>query len=184
MRNADISDHDFLERIDLKNDGYTVPDDAGMSEHDKEEHRAKIMRFLVDPDRGAYIVQDTDTGKQVGEIMFSVANRDAVYPWTTIFHELDRQWFQSDGRFIEIFSLWVHPHYRRQGLATKLKLRLEQEAQYRDVDLIYTHTEEANGHVVELNQKLGYREVRRGPIWDDVVRVSLLKKLPREPQNS
>jgi ribosomal protein S18 acetylase RimI-like enzyme len=180
LRNADISDHDFLVRIDWKNDGYTVSDDVAMSEQDKEEHRAKIKRFLVDPDRGAFIVQDTDTGEQVGELMFSVANRDAVHPWPTIFHQLNREWFQSDGRFIEIFQLWVHPRYRRQGLATKLKLRLEEEARRREVDMIYTHTEEANGHVIELNQKLGYREVRRGPIWDDVVRISLIKKVPHE----
>ncbi|MFK7691213.1 hypothetical protein [Paenibacillus sp. HJGM_3] len=39
-------------------------------------------------------------------------------------------------------------------------------------------TEETNPHVIELNEKLGYRTVRRGPIWDDVIRVSLIKPLP------
>jgi hypothetical protein len=43
--------------------------------------------------------------------------------------------------------------------------------------MIYTHTEERHAHVLALNQKLGYREVRRGPIWDDVIRVSLVKYL-------
>jgi hypothetical protein len=38
--------------------------------------------------------------------------------------------------------------------------------------MIYTHTEERHAHVLALNQKLRYREVRRGPIWDDVIRVS------------
>ena len=33
-------------------------------------------------------------------------------------------------------------------------------------------------HVIELNHKLGYREIRRGPIWDEIVRVSLVKYLP------
>jgi hypothetical protein len=45
------------------------------------------------------------------------------------------------------------------------------------VKLVYTHTEETNPHVLELNKKLGYVEVRRGPIWDEVVRVSLVKTL-------
>jgi hypothetical protein len=43
--------------------------------------------------------------------------------------------------------------------------------------MIYTHTEAHHLHVLALNHKLGYREVRRGPIWDDVVRVSLVKHL-------
>jgi len=28
-----------------------------------------------------------------------------------------------------------------------------------------------------MNHNLGYREVQRGPIWDEVVRVSLIKRL-------
>ncbi len=35
----------------------------------------------------------------------------------------------------------------------------------------------SNQHVIELNHKLGYREIRRGPIWDEIVRVSLVKDL-------
>ena len=45
------------------------------------------------------------------------------------------------------------------------------------VHALYTHTEERNTHVIEMNLKLGYREVRRGPIWDEIVRVSLIKRL-------
>ncbi|WP_420850817.1 GNAT family N-acetyltransferase [Paenibacillus aceris] len=71
----------------------------------------------------------------------------------------------------------VHPSYRRLGLATKLKLKLEEEAESHKVNLIYTHTEETNNHVIELNKKIGYQEVRRGPIWDEVIRVSLIKQL-------
>ncbi|MCU6794979.1 GNAT family N-acetyltransferase [Paenibacillus sp. WQ 127069] len=94
-----------------------------------------------------------------------------------MYNELDRTLFQSDGRFLEIFQLWVHPDYRRAGLATQLKSKLEEEAQYHNVNLIYTHTEAVNDHVIELNKKIGYQEVRRGPIWDDIIRVSLIKQL-------
>ena len=47
----------------------------------------------------------------------------------------------------------------------------------RGAGLVYTHTEMRNAHVLALNAKLGYREVRRGPIWDAVIRVSLVKAL-------
>ncbi|MNV93361.1 Acetyltransferase (GNAT) family protein [compost metagenome] len=109
--------------------------------------------------------------------MYSIVNRDAKFPWKTIFHEIDRGSFQEDGRFVEIFQLWVAPEYRRSGIATKLKLKLEELAKSNDVNLIYTHTEERNKHVIELNEKLGYRIIRRGPIWDEIVRVSLIKQI-------
>jgi ribosomal protein S18 acetylase RimI-like enzyme len=176
MRIANISDHEFLVRIDLKNDGYTV-DEVEMTEQEKEDHSKKIEQYLTEPDKGAFIIEDSDGNKPIAMIMYSVTHRDSVYPWKTIFNELDRKLFQNDGRFIEIFQLWVHPSYRRLGLATKLKHKLEEAAQYHNVDLIYTHTEETNTHVIELNKKIGYQEVRRGPIWDEIIRVSLIKKL-------
>lgn len=176
MRNANITDHKFLARIDLKNDGYTVSDEVEMTEQEKEEHSKKIEGYLTDPNKCAYIIEDSDSNKSIAMIMYSIANRESVYPWT-IFHELDQKLFQSDGRFMEIFQLWVHPNYRRIGLATMLKLKLEEDAQHHKVNIIYTHTEETNPHVIELNEKIGYKEVRRGPIWDDVIRVSLIKKL-------
>lgn len=182
LRRADRGDHAFLVRIDLKNDGYTVSEHLTRSEREIEEHSGKILKFLTDPDKGAFVFEEADSGRPVAQIMYSIANRDVVYPWTTIFHELDRALFQSDGRFLEIFSLWVHPAYRRKGLATRLKLKLEEEACRHEVDLIYTHTEETNPHVIELNEKLGYRAVRRGPIWDDVIRVSLIKPLPHHQE--
>ena len=46
-----------------------------------------------------------------------------------------------------------------------------------EVEMVYTRTEATNAHVIDLSQKLGYREVRRGAIWDSVQRVSLIKNL-------
>ncbi|SMF79089.1 Acetyltransferases [Paenibacillus uliginis N3/975] len=135
------------------------------------------MRFVIEEDRGAFIFEDEKSRKRIGLIMYSIVNRDGIFPWKTIFHELERSLFQEDGRFVEIFQLWVAPEYRRSGIATKLKLKLEELAKTNDVNLIYTHTEEKNKHVIELNEKLGYRIVRRGPIWDEIVRVSLIKQL-------
>jgi ribosomal protein S18 acetylase RimI-like enzyme len=134
------------------------------------------MKFITDTDR-AVLIHEDENGQRIGLIMYSIVNRDGEQLWTTIFHELDRGLFQEDGRFIEIFQLWVHPEYRRSGIATKLKKTIEEEAKAAHVDLIYTHTEERNLHVIELNEKLGYQEVRRGPIWDEIVRVSLIKHI-------
>jgi ribosomal protein S18 acetylase RimI-like enzyme len=172
LRRANIADHKFLVRIDLKDEGV-----SSIIQHEEKIHNEKILKYLIDQDKGAFIIEDTDTGKQIGMIMYTITNRDLVYPWKTIFNEIDRTLFQSDGRFMEIFQLWIHSNYRRIGLATKLKEKLEEEAKYHKVSLIYTHTEESNNHVIELNKKIGYHEVRRGPIWDDVIRVSLIKQL-------
>jgi ribosomal protein S18 acetylase RimI-like enzyme len=176
LRKANINDHEFLVRIDLKDEGYTVSNEVTMTEQEKDEHSHKIKSFLTDKDKGAFIIEDTNLNKQIGTIMYSILNRDSVKPYT-IYNELDRSLFQKDGRFMQIFQLWINKQYRRLGLATKLKLKLEEEAKFHNVNLIYTHTEEKNHHVIEFNDKLGYREVRRGPIWDEVIRVSLIKKI-------
>lgn len=39
------------------------------------------------------------------------------------------------------------------------KLKLEEEARYQNVNLIYTHAEEKNHHVIKLNKEIGYEEV-------------------------
>jgi ribosomal protein S18 acetylase RimI-like enzyme len=178
LRKGNRNDLEFLIRIDLKNDGYTSgPDDVELTEQQQEEHRQKIQKYVTDPNKGAFIAEDSVLSMPIGMIMYSISNRDDVYPWKTIYNELDRTLFQSDGRFLVIFQLWVHPDYRRAGLATQLKSKLEEGAQYHNVNLIYTHTEAVNDHVIELNKKIGYQEVRRGPIWDDIIRVSLIKQL-------
>ena len=175
IRKADLADLDFLIQIDLKDEGITPTSEIQMSKADLSLHREKILRFVTEEERGAFIYENDKI--RIGTIMYCIANRDQTYPWKTIFHELDRGLFQEDGRFIEIFQLWVDPDYRRSGIATKLKLKLEETARTHNVNLIYTHTEERNAHVIELNRKLGYEEVRRGPIWDEIVRVSLIKRL-------
>ena len=50
-------------------------------------------------------------------------------------------------------------------------------ARDRGIAMIYRHTLARNTHVIAFNHKLGYREVRRGPIWDEWERVSLVKYL-------
>ena len=160
----------------MKDEGVTTSG-SKMSVDELEQHFEKIKKFVSEEDRGAFIAEDAESRKRIGLIMYSIVNRDGTFPWKTIFHEIDRGLFQDDGRFVMIFQLWVAPAHRRKGIATKLKKKLEELAKAIDVNLIYTHTEERNTHVIDLNKKLGYREVRKGPIWDDIVRVSLIKHL-------
>jgi ribosomal protein S18 acetylase RimI-like enzyme len=162
--------------IDLKDEGVTHSD-TKLSFEAVQEHSAKIQRFVTDEERGAFICEDETRSKSIGLIMYSIVNIDSVQPWPTIFHELDRSLFQEDGRFVEIFQLWVKACYRRQGIATGLKTKVEEAAMGRGVNTIYTHTEADNTHVIALNEKMGYRTVRSGPIWDDIIRVSLIKQL-------
>ncbi|WP_282938442.1 GNAT family N-acetyltransferase [Paenibacillus sp. RC67] len=174
LRKAVPADLDYLVRTDLMDEAAILPE-VEMTSEEKTQHREKIAKFVSDPSRGAWIFEEEASKRQIAAIVYSIANRDQEYPWKTIYHELERSLFQEDGRFIEIFNLWVEPEYRRLGLATKLKQQLEEEARERGIDLIYTHTQ--YDHVIELNKKLGYTEVRRGPIWDSVIRVSLVKSL-------
>ncbi|WJH36604.1 GNAT family N-acetyltransferase [Paenibacillus sp. CC-CFT747] len=176
IRKAELADLDFMVRIDLEDEGITPTSDFYKAKADLSQHREKIRKFVAEVERGALIYEE-ENRPRMGLLMYSVANRDADYPWKTIYPELDRGLFQKDGRFIEIFQLWVDPGCRRLGIATKLKAELEELAKDFGVDLIYTHTEEGNLHVLELNEKLGYQVVRRGPIWDEIVRVSLIKKV-------
>ena len=181
IRRAALDDLDFLVEIDWMEDGYTQ--DPSLPPPTSEEiaaHRAKIAAFVCEPDEAGWLAVDDQTGQRAGMILARYRDRLHEAPTEAnlfLFRFLDASVFPPDGRFCEVFNLWVHPAYRRQGLATRLKLAIEEEARRRGMQMIYTHTEERNLHVIELNEKLGYYEVRRGPLGDEVTRVSLVKWL-------
>jgi hypothetical protein len=77
-----------------KSFSYFTSDEVDMSEQQKEEHSENIKRYLTDQDKDAFVFEDSVLNKPI-------ANRDSVYFWKTIFTELDRKLFQSDG------SLWT-----------------------------------------------------------------------------
>jgi ribosomal protein S18 acetylase RimI-like enzyme len=144
------------------------------------QHRLKIQAFVTHSTEAAWIIDAPDHSLSVGAIMVRFRDRFNEEPSEAkdyLFRFLEPEIFPPNGRFCEIFQLWVHPDYRRQGLASRLKQQAEQEAVARGMSQMYTHTEERNTHVIDLNLKLGYRAVRRGPIWDDIIRVSLVKDL-------
>ena len=145
-----------------------------------EAHAAKITRYLVDDDKAAWVGLGKG-GPPTAMLMARYRDLETEprehLAEGSIFLELDRRLFPADGRFCEVFQLWVEPACRRRGWATALKRHLEDDARHRGIGAIYTHTLEANVTVVELNLKLGYHVVRRGPIWDEATRVSFIKTL-------
>lgn len=178
LREAIPADLDFLVEVDLKDEGCSSTYMESWGPEDFAEQRAKIAAFVADSDKAAWVYEDAETGRLIGVILWRYRNRrrETFEGWN-IFPELDESLFPLDGAFCEIFQLWIAPEFRRRGLASHLKRLAEAESLRRGVGLIYTHTEEQNAHVIEMNLRLGYREVRRGPIWDEIVRVSLIKSL-------
>jgi ribosomal protein S18 acetylase RimI-like enzyme len=206
IRPAILSDLNFLVQVDLDEEGYTssptqptlslppmgprsVPEAEGQGmrknthkpiPHEIATHRQKIAGFVTDPAQAAWVVEGDSTSHLVGAGLCRF--RDRLHEEKSaanefLFRHLSEDWLPADGRFCEVFNLWIDPAYRRRGLATTLKRQMEKEALRRGITMMYTHTEERNTHVLELNRKLGYREIRRGPLWDDVIRVSLVKEL-------
>lgn len=184
LRKATLDDLDYLVMTDLLSDGETYPP-TGMSPEERQEHWNKIAGFIQDEERkAAWVFEDTKQNRPIGMILYRWRTRDPqegeAYFGPSVFDELAEDLFPPDGRFCEIFQLWVDPAFRRRGLGTRLKEEAEADCRRRGVGMIYTHTEERNLHVIELNRRLGYQEVRRGPIWDEMIRVSLVKRLDAE----
>lgn len=178
LRETVPDDLDFLVAVDLKDEGVTLPHLAEAGPEELAEHQSKIAAFILDDDKAAWVYEDTGTRRLIGITLWRYRNRlSEKFEGWNIFPQLSTELFPVDGGFCEIFQLWVAPDYRRQGLATCLKQQAEAEARRRGITLMYTHTEEHNPHVIQLNLKLSYREVRRGPMWDEAVRVSLIKRL-------
>jgi ribosomal protein S18 acetylase RimI-like enzyme len=181
IRKAVESDLEYLFWADLSNEGYTSAGNSEMTKQNRAAHREKIRTFMTDSDKQAWVLEDNQAGRLAGMILFRFRNRvePSEQPDAWLFQELPINIFPSDGRFCEVFNLRVEPQYRRHGYATLLKNQMELVARQRGVCLLYTHTEETNIHVLELNRKLGYLKVRCGPIWDEVFRVSLVKRLDK-----
>ena len=183
LRKATNADLDFLVRANLLSDGLTAPA-TQMTLEERRAHREKIAEFARNDERRAAWVleEDAEGGGLIGAILCRWRNwplpPEEARLGHGIFDQLAADLFPANGRFCEVFGLWIEPAFRRRGLATRLKQHLETESRQRGIEMIYTHTEEKNLHVIELNRRLGYQEVRRGPIWDEIVRVSLIKRLP------
>lgn len=184
IHSANEGDIGFLAEVDLlvdHEDGFRDKD--SLSAQDREDHRNKISLYVRDADKVALVARTTDKDDPIGMVLCRFRNRwnentehsDQLV--NQVFLELDDSLYPPGGEFCEMFQLWVDPKFRRQHIGTELKRSIEAVCKSRGVKMVYTHTREANSHVVDLNLKLGYKEVRRGAIWDDIIRVSLIKQL-------
>lgn len=175
IRPVEPDDLDFLVESDLLSDGW-MP----VTEDEKSAHRERIAAYVAGGEDTGWIAVDDPSGARAGMIVVRFRDRQNE-PDTEanrfLFRFLDEAIFPPDGRFCEVYQLWVEPAYRRRGIAMRLKQHIEAESIRRGMSMIYTHTETRNAHVIELNQKLSYQIVRTGPIWDEVPRTSLVKRL-------
>jgi ribosomal protein S18 acetylase RimI-like enzyme len=175
IRPALTDDLEFMVRIDLKSEGTTTTN-ANKTPKELEEHRNTVASFLQNSKKGAFICEDQSSRKQIGLLMYRIRNRDFV-PDYSILQKIERGVFPYNGQLMEVYQLWVDKDFRKKGIASKLKLRLEDEAKNRDIQLVYSYTEATNIPVLKMNKKLNYKEVWRGPIWDGIVRVAFVKHL-------
>src|SRR5688572_764779 len=175
LRPATLADLDDLIRVDRLADQV-----AGAQPPAPPDHRERIRAFIVDDDKVAALLENVADHRMVAAILFRFRQRPeraGETPDAWLFRELPDELFEPGRCFCTVFTLWVDPTERRRGHATRLKRHLEEVARARGATLIYTHTAAANTEALALNRKLGYQIVRTGPIWDAVVRVSLVKRL-------
>ena len=176
LRPASLGDLNFLVWIDIKDEGVSSAYMANWNDEDWARHREQIRAYITDADKLAIVATAAGSEQRIGAIYAGFLQVDALLDkWR--FLKQARGYFPPDGRFCDIFQLWVAPQWRRRGLGTALKQALEPAARACGVSAIYTKTEADNPHVVKLNQRLGYQEIYRGPMWDAFERVALLKTL-------
>ncbi len=177
VRRAEEHDLNFLVWIDIKDEGVRSSYMANWTDAEWAAHRAQIAAYISGSDKIAYVIEEAESQRRIAGIYADILNVQDVADRWPMFQTVSTDLFPANGRFCAIFQLWVDPAYRRQGLGSQLKQTVEAEARRCQVGAMYTHTEARNLHVITLNKKLGYQEIYRGPMWDEIERVALLKRL-------
>jgi GNAT superfamily N-acetyltransferase len=158
-------------------EGYTVTGGADASLFDLDAMRRSLSGFAGDADKDGLVVEDA-TGAIAAFLLFRWRNRlTESFADGDIIGDLSADLFPADGAFLQIHDLWVRPDHRRRGVARILKLAVEPIAAARRVQMIYTVTEADHAAVLNLNAALGYEAIYTGPMWDEVPRVALVKRL-------
>ncbi len=136
-RRADITNKEeiqFIARTDIE-----IPAlfDADFSTDEKAfQDELKRMEKLTTDD--FFDVAVSDAGEVVG---FHIIKKSAYF-----------------DRFAGcIYTLWVSPKFRKQGIATELKSRGEVWAKELKLDHIYTWVHVDNNKMLKLNNDLGYK---------------------------
>jgi len=175
LRRLTPSDLDAVAQALALGEGYTR---TGAAPQTAQEIRSDLAGFgTVDGKEGLVVMRASDA-PPLAFVLYLVRNkRTEAFTAGNILDRLPLEAFPADGRFLQIYDLWVDPSIRRRGVARALKRMLETEAASRQVRMIYTVTEARHRAVLELNATIGYVELYRGPMCDAVERVALARYL-------
>jgi len=159
-------------------EGYTVTEAERALSFTLGAMKQSLAGFGDGGARQGLVAMDGEGGAMVAFLLYVLRNKlTDSYPTGDTLQRLPRSEFPGDGRFLQIFDLWVSPDWRRRGVAVALKRAGEAAARSLGIGMILTYTEAVHAAVLNLNAALGYREIYRGPMWDEVERVALTKRL-------
>jgi GNAT superfamily N-acetyltransferase len=72
------------------------------------------------------------------------------------FHIIRRTAYPPNLYVGSVISLWVHPEFRRKGIAGNLKVRGEHWARSKSLMFLQTHVHVENKRMLEVNRSNGY----------------------------
>lgn len=114
---------------------------------------AWIDDYVVEPGEVEQSCERLARKHKTGEIACLVAEHNGgivAFVWGEV--------YEQDKEALNIISLWTNPQYRGQGIATRLKLMLEDWAKEEThATKIITTVSSSNTGMVLLNEKLGYK---------------------------
>jgi len=170
LRGLQATDLDTVADVIRRGEGYTLASLPTL-----QSVRSDLEGFGGDADKRGFIAIAAG-GSVAAFLLFFERDRSRNRFEGDLIGRLPARLFPIDGRFLQVYELWVVPA-RGRGVATALKRVLEAIAQAEGVGMLYTVTEVVHATARRLNARLGYSEVYRGPMWDDVERVALVKRL-------
>jgi GNAT superfamily N-acetyltransferase len=178
LRAVRPADLDAIAAVLALAEGYTVSEAERALSFTPEAMKQSLTGFGDGGVRQGLIVAEVDGVPSLAFLLYLLRDKlTDSYPPGDILQRLPRSAFPDDGRYLQIFDLWVSPAWRRRGLAMALKRTAEAAARSLGIGMILTYTEAIHAAVLSLNAALGYREIYRGPMWDEVERVALAKQL-------
>ena len=111
IRVATEGDVDFLTRVDLLDEGVTP---YAPAPRDFEEHRKRVQFFVNERAAAAWVLEVRDAPGRIGAIMCrfrDLENEPTIEANTFLLTYIPRPAFPVDGRFTEIYQLWVDPGF-------------------------------------------------------------------------
>ncbi len=175
LRRLEPSDLDAVAKALQAGEGYTQTTAPAETWQDI---RAGLAGFGEDGVNEGFVVGEGGVEAPIAFLLYRRRNRATDdFGEGNILGLLEDGVFPADGRFLQVHDLWVAPRARRRGIARALKRALEAAAASEGFGMIYTVTETTHQAALTLNEQLGYLEVYRGPMWDDVERVGLTKPI-------